>query len=156
MWPFLLLFIKKDVAEFLIPHITFFFPPSSNFSFSDTKSQSNLLVLPSPLLRLSLSQVHLQPTNLSFNGNFCHCSLFFFQAIFLLAPAGWKCHTAPLSFACKYFHKPCQLVGWGHYLSCWFPLGPYTPTNVSSLYDLHYSWSVGSLGQDPFVLCLCE
>lgn len=80
MWPFLLLFVKKDVAEILIPHITFFFPPSSTFSFSDTKSQSNLLVWPSPLLRLSLSQVHLQPTNPSCNGNFCHRSLFFFPS----------------------------------------------------------------------------
>lgn len=74
MWPTLLLFIKKDVADILILHITYLFPPSSNFSFSSTESQKNLMGSPSPLLRLSFSQVHIQCTNPSLNGNFCHRS----------------------------------------------------------------------------------
>lgn len=74
MWPSLLLFIKKDVADILIPHNTYFFPPSSNFSFSSTESQKNLMGSSSFLLRLNFSQVYFQNTNPSLNGSFCHRS----------------------------------------------------------------------------------
>lgn len=74
MWPTLLLFIKNDVVDILIPHSTYLFLPSTNFSFSSTESQKNLMGSPSPLIRRSFSQVHLQYTNPSLNGNFCHRS----------------------------------------------------------------------------------
>lgn len=64
-------------------------------------------MLLSVFLRLNLSQVYLQSTKYAFSTNFCQRSLFFFSKLpFCSFPAGWKCHTAPLSCACKCLHKP--------------------------------------------------